>query len=144
MRRLLGLGVLLWMVACNSSTKAPVADSQKQEPQMYQYSELAALMEKMYQDNATLKKQIEAGQVPQSFPEDFLRMHDAEATDPNDKNETYHALAKVYLAQMDSIVQAPDTAHAKRAFNNMVTTCVNCHQVFCQGPIPRIQKLRIQ
>ena len=101
-------------------------------------------MEQMYVENAELKKQIEAGQVPASFPEDFLKMHSAEATDPNDKNETYHALANVYLAQMDSIVNAPDAAGAKKAFNNMVTTCVSWHQVFCQGPIPRIQKLRIQ
>jgi cytochrome c553 len=132
------------VVACQSGAEAPAAEATAEKPQMYEYSELAALMEKMYQDNAALKKEIEAGKVPQSFPEDFLRMHDAEATDPNDKNDTYHALAKVYLSQMDSIVQSPDAAHAKRAFNNMVTTCVNCHQVFCQGPIPRIQKLRIQ
>ena len=142
MLRFFSLLSILLLAACNSPAEQP-AETNK-ESVMYEHSELAALMEKMYVDNAELKKQIEAGQVPASFPEDFLNMHSAEATDPNDKNETYHALANVYLAQMDSIVKAPNPEAAKKAFNSMVTTCVNCHQVFCQGPIPRIQKLRIQ
>lgn len=121
------------------STAAAPADA---APVMYEPSELASLMRNMYNDNMELKQQIEQGIIPASFPEDFYKIHTAEATKPENINETYKALAAKYLSDMENVV-ASDEASVKRNFNEMVNTCISCHQIFCQGPIAKIKKLTI-
>lgn len=151
------LGCLVWaslFVGCQSNeTEAESAASSRESEMkteqanrknnMYQPSELAQLMRQMYDDNLELKAMVERGEIPKSFPEDFYRIHSAEATDPKDKNETYHALAEKYLQDLEDIKKA-DEHTVKEAFNGMVNTCISCHTVFCQGPIPRIKKLMVE
>jgi hypothetical protein len=122
-----------------TNTDAANADT---EAVMYQPYELASLMRSMYDDNMELKEQIEQGIIPASFPEDFYKIHTAEATKPENINDTYKALADKYLADMENVV-ASDEASVKRNFNEMVNTCISCHQIFCQGPIAKIKKLTI-
>ncbi len=126
-------------------TEAPATTTEtttEEAAVMYEPSELANLMRSMYEDNMELKKQIEQGVIPASFPEDFYKIHTAAATKPENINDTYKAFADKYLADMEQVV-ASDEASVKRNFNEMVNTCVSCHQVFCQGPIPKIKKLTI-
>lgn len=139
-----GLGLAVFVIGCShTAEKAEKAEKPvKEEPRLYKMSELALLMEKMYKDNEAMKKEIQAGKLPESFPEDFMNIHTAAATDPSEINETFHAMADAYLQAMDGIVRA-DSSTVTRAYNNMVQTCVSCHQLYCQGPIPRIEKLRI-
>ncbi len=140
------------LVGCNSSAEGDTtaedskteanASSKKEESVMYEPSELASLMRKMYEDNQKLKAQVENGEIPESFPEDFYTIHTAEATDPSEINETFKAFAEVYLSDMEAII-ASDSATVTAAYNKMVSTCISCHQVYCQGPIPKIKKLYI-
>lgn len=130
-------------IGCQSSTQdAEAKPAEESSSRVYQPSELAQLMRSMYEDNMKIKEGIIKGQLPESFPEDFLKVHTAEATDPNDKDNTFHALADQYLKDMQAIVDA-DSAHAISTFNNMVNTCISCHQIYCQGPIEKIKKLHI-
>ncbi|GAB5557656.1 MAG: hypothetical protein SchgKO_18690 [Schleiferiaceae bacterium] len=141
-----------FLVGCNSSTEGDATaednktqvetSSQEGESVMYQPSELASLMRKMYEDNQKLKAQVENGEIPESFPEDFYTIHTAEATDPSEINETFKAFAEVYLSDMEAII-ASDSTTVTAAYNKMVSTCISCHQVYCQGPIPKIKKLYI-
>jgi cytochrome c556 len=137
------LALLVVLVACNQAEESPVAESNPEKPRMYEPSELASLMRSMYEDNMELKKAIEEGYIPESFPEDFYKIHTANATNPGDINETYKALADKYLQDMERVIQS-DEASVRRNFNEMVNTCISCHQIFCQGPIPKIKKLAIQ
>lgn len=133
------------MYGCQQSQEAAPAEqpaANNEAPEMYQPSELANLMRSMYDDNMELKKQIEQGIIPASFPEDFYKIHTAEATKPENINDTYKALADKYLADMKQVVES-DEASVKRNFNEMVNTCISCHQIFCQGPIAKIKKLTI-
>lgn len=138
---LLAASVSLAVLAfgCNQAQE-PVAAEEK--PRMYEMSELASLMEQMYKDNQSIRERIMNGEIPASFPEDFKRIHTAAATDPKEINETYHAMADAYLQAVDAVTTS-DSTTVKRAFNNLVQSCVSCHQIYCQGPIKRIQKLHI-
>ncbi|CAE7369959.1 unnamed protein product, partial [Symbiodinium sp. CCMP2456] len=124
----------------NTATNASAEGSQDKELEMYEASELASLMRQMYEGNLDLKKQIAEGKVPESFPEEWKKIHTAEATNPEELNETFDALAKQYIANMESIAEAKSTAEAKIAYNAMVGTCASCHQIYCTGPLAKIKK----
>lgn len=133
--------------ACQNQANEPDRNAEKKASadslEMYQASELALLMRKMYDENLALRADLKAGNLPQSFPEDWRRIHTAEATDPGEINETYRALADKYLKHIEEMTAAQDRAAAISAYNEMVATCASCHQIYCQGPLAKIRKLRI-
>lgn len=150
MRKFLIAGCLAgasFFVGCNSQSEAPKEEAQQSEPKvldMYETSELAALMRKMYEDNLELKQQIIDGQIPESFPEDFYTIHTAIATKGmiSDTN-TFNAMAAQYLKNMEQITTAESPEKAKIAYNEMIMTCASCHQIYCQGPLPKIRRMTI-
>tara|TARA_B100001115_G_scaffold173085_1_gene156885 strand:+ start:1772 stop:2260 length:489 start_codon:yes stop_codon:yes gene_type:complete len=141
-----------FFVACqqepNAEAQAAEATAEEKTPQpkkeleMNEPSELALLMRSMYDRNLALKKQIMDGDIPESFPEDFLNIHTAKANE--NLNETFDALAKEYIKNMEAITKAENREEGIQAYNNMVGTCASCHTIYCQGPLPKIRKMRIQ
>lgn len=125
-----------------TESNASAESGHEKELDMYEASELASLMRQMYEGNLDLKKQIADGKVPASFPEEWKKIHTAEATNPEELNETFGALAKQYIANMEAISKAETTAEAKIAYNAMVGTCASCHQIYCTGPLAKIKKMR--
>lgn len=105
-------------------------------------SELALLMRSMYEKNLALKKEIKKGNIPESFPEDFLTIHTAKANE--NLNETFDALAKEYISNMEAITQAKTTEEGVKAYNAMVNTCASCHTIYCQGPLAKIRRMKIK
>lgn len=147
-------GLLLFVViiqACQHNIKE--TDSmQDQQPktvilkkaEINTTSELASLMRDMYDRNLELGRQIEAGIIPESFPEDFYTIHKAEST-PGMLHDTvfFKNMAAQYLANMKKITEAETKQEAKIAYNEMIMTCAGCHQVYCQGPLPTIRKMKL-
>lgn len=125
----------------NTST---TEESEPSEPEMYEASELAALMRQMYEDNLKLGEEINAGNIPESFPEDFKTIHTAVAT-PGMKTDTayFNLMAEQYLRNLEKITQANSRREAKIAYNEMVLTCASCHQKYCQGPLPKIRRMKL-
>lgn len=150
---LLGLNLLVLFLAfaCSPSGDEATGSAEENLPakeeakelDMYEASELALLMREMYASNLALRDSLLQGVLPPSFPEDFRRIHSAEATDPAELDETFKALATQYLAAMDSIVSAQEPAQAQRHYNALVETCASCHQIYCQGPLAKIRRMRI-
>ena len=148
------LGILLvigFLGACQNQSPEPVAEEKPSteevsaaEPEMYEASELAALMRSMYERNLEIGKQIEAGNIPESFPDDFYTIHSAEAT-PGMLHDTvfFKNMAAQYLVNMKKITEAESKQEAKIAYNDMIMTCAGCHQVYCQGPLPTIRKMKL-
>ena len=135
----------LLLFACNTQPKQePVTAKPAEKMQMYQPSEMALLMEEMYQANMKVKNQIKAGEIPKDFPEKFKNIHKAVLTDPNDRTASFEAFSKSYLDNLTSVYKATDATDAKVRFNNTINACVACHQTTCTGPIPRIKKLLIR
>lgn len=129
--------------ADSMETQAETAETKREKDLMVnEPSELALLMRSMYEENLALKKEIKKGNIPDSFPEDFLTIHTAKASE--NLNETFDALAKEYIANMEAITQAKTTEEGVQAYNAMVNTCASCHTIYCQGPLAKIRRLEIK
>ncbi|TXI63405.1 MAG: hypothetical protein E6Q46_07895 [Flavobacterium sp.] len=116
--------------------------SASEEFEMYEMSEMAALMEQMYVDNQRLKDRIIKGDTIGKFPQHFIKIHKAVMTDEHDKDAFFDEQAQKFIQAQELIYKDPK--NAKKHFNNGVDACIQCHQVKCSGPIPRIKKLYIK
>ncbi len=136
--------LLLIFISCNSKISKKENSEKKEELVMYSASELALLMEEMYQYNDSIKKLIENGILPtQEFPDKFLKIHTAEMTNTFERNRVFETFAASFLEHEKSISNST-LENVKTNFNNAINTCIACHQTSCTGPIPRIEKLLIK
>ncbi|WP_440069903.1 hypothetical protein [Tenacibaculum discolor] len=118
-------------------------EEQKEELIMYQSSEMAALMNAMYEGNMTIKNKILEGESIGDFPETYLNIHSAVLTDPADRNVSFEAFSKQYIQNMQQVYSGSKDS-LKQNFNQAVNSCIACHKTTCTGPIPRIKKLLIK
>lgn len=116
--------------------------SASEEFEMYEMSEMAALMEQMYVDNQRLKDRIIKGDTIGKFPQHFIKIHNAVMTDEHDKDAFFDEQAQKFIQAQELIYKDPK--NAKEHFNKGVDACIQCHQEKCSGPIPRIKKLYIK
>ncbi len=107
-------------------------------------SELAVLMRDMWDSSMVRKKQIISGENVNAYADLFNELHTAEATKVKDNVELFNSFADVFQENMTQVDAAAPGPPQREAFNNLVSTCVSCHQNYCQGPIPKIKKLYIQ
>lgn len=126
-----------------NSADTPKESEKSSSFEMYEMSEMAALMERMYNENKTIKEQIENGNVAVGdFPADYLKIHSAVLTDPSDMDAVFKEYSEKFITAQQLVYT--ENTHPKENFNNMVNACVECHQKKCSGPIPRIKKLYIK
>ena len=123
--------------ACETDSKV-----NKEEFEMYEMSEMAALMEQMYVDNERLKERIMKADTIGKFPQHFIRIHKAVMTDETDKDAFFDEQAAKFIKAQELIYEDPK--NAKEHFNNGIDACIQCHEVKCGGPIPKIKKLYIE
>ncbi len=114
----------------------------EKEFEMYEMSEMAALMEQMYVDNQRLKQRIIDGDTIGDFPNHFFNIHESVMTDESERDTFFKDQAAKFLEAQELIFN--DSLNAKQHFNNAVSACVKCHEQKCGGPIPRIKKLYIK
>lgn len=142
--------LLLSIISCQKAEekKQEKATEEKCDPkkekklEMYQMSEMAALMEQMYVDNQRLKERIQKGDAIGAFPQHFLKIHKAVMTDEEDNDAFFKEQAAKFIKAQELIYKDPK--NAKEHFNAGVDACIQCHQQKCGGPIPRIKKLYIK
>jgi len=120
------------------TVKDSVADAKFQ---MYEMSEMAALMEQMYAYNTQLKERIATNQDLGSYPVAFDKLHTAVLTEASDRDPFFNDQAIKFIEAQKAIYTDP--VQAKDNFNKMVNQCLECHSKKCGGPIPRIKKLII-
>jgi hypothetical protein len=135
----------IFLFSCKDENKQVDASEVKKAEEsfeMYEMSEMAALMEQMYVDNQRLKGKIINGDTIGKFPQHFLKIHESVMTDDKDKDAFFNEQAKKFIEAQELIYKDPK--NAKEHFNNGVDACISCHQVKCSGPIPRIKKLYIE
>ena len=137
---------LLMLISCKEKKvveKEPVAPvKQEKEFEMYEMSQMAALMEQMYVDNMRLRARIIDGDTIGTFPQHFLKIHASAMTDESDNDTFFKEQAAKFIKAQELIYK--DSVNAKKHFNDAVSSCVKCHEMKCQGPIPRIKKLYIK
>lgn len=137
MKKIILFTTIVFLFSCQTSEKKEV-----QKNTMYERSEMAALMLQMYDKNEENKKLILEGKQPENFPEEFLKIHTAKLTDSTDRNASFEAFSNTYVKQFRKVFNTSDSL--KQNHNNVVNSCIACHQTTCIGPIPRIKKLYIR
>lgn len=151
MKKIILVILALSLFSCQKKEAKPKAKKVEKEQcapsggkklEMYQMSEMAALMEQMYVDNQRLKERIQKGDTIGQFPQHFLKIHKAVMTDESDNDSFFKTQAAKFIKAQEMIYKDPK--NAKEHFNNGVDACIQCHQQKCGGPIPRIKKLYIK
>lgn len=110
---------------------------------MAKQSEMALLMNQMYLYNESLKHQIAKDTLVSEFPDFFTKIHNAELTDPSDRDEKFKVDAAYFLKSQKELFDN-SSVDLKTKYNNAVNACISCHSETCVGPIPRIKKLLIK
>lgn len=139
--------IALLIFSCNkkveqSSCSSESTTKSEKKFDMYQMSEMAALMESMYFENQKLKERIKKGETIGEFPSHFLQIHKAVMTDETENDAFFKEQAALFINAQKLIYQDPK--NAKQHFNDGVNACVRCHEVKCGGPLPKIKKLYIK
>ena len=129
-------------VKVKSVTKDSITNTKSKKFEMYQMSEMAALMEQMYVYNLEVKKRIINGDTLGKFPKFFNKIYTSKFTTSDDNDFFFQENAKKYIAVQKLIYS--DSINAKKHFNDGANACITCHQGKCGGPIPRIKKLFIK
>jgi hypothetical protein len=152
MKKLILLVLSIALFSCQKKDEKKVTDKATSDStkvckpekkfEMYQMSEMAALMEQMYVDNKRLKERIINGDTIGSFPKHFMKIHSAKMTDESDNDLFFKTNAKSFIESQQLIYS--DSKNAKEHFNAGVDACLKCHEQKCGGPIPRIKKLYIE
>lgn len=152
MKKLLIVLLTVSFISCQNSKKEEAKEGEKKEAcktdakskefQMYEMSEMAALMEQMYVDNQRLKDRIIKGDTIGQFPSHFMKIHKAVMTDESDNDAFFKEQAAKFIKAQELIYKDPK--NAKEHFNNGVDACIACHKQKCGGPIPKIKKLYIK
>ncbi|MDO5857141.1 hypothetical protein Q2490_07565 [Myroides odoratimimus] len=111
---------------------------------MYNMAPMASLMEEMYAQGVFLKAEIEQGNKELgSLPEKHKDILTAKMTDPSDRDMFFTEQAEQYL-KLEQTLYQENQGDKIQQFNDMINSCLACHQKKCGGPIPRIKKLLIQ
>jgi cytochrome c553 len=119
-----------------------VVVEEKKNFEMYELSEMSAIMQHMYQLNEQLKARIENGEELGSYSESFERILEAEMTKGKQIDDFFKTHAETFLNDQRSIYENPE--QAKELYNKAINSCVACHEVKCTGPIEKIEKLIIK
>lgn len=141
------LSVTLWTACSQESQNAgseEQAAAEKKEPAdkvvMHKDSELAAWMKEMHSSLFVVKDALEKGEpVPDSINWNWEAIYQAERSNHDAQGETFNGMARAFLVEMQKSIDENDV----EAYNHAVRSCVNCHENYCPGPIPKIKKLKI-
>jgi cytochrome c553 len=148
-----GLQLFIWVgllavavTSCSTDENRDLTPNEvpkeKKKFEMYEQSEMTALMLHMYQVNEQLRKRILAGEDIGDFSESFERILHAEQTGGKELDDFFQQHAQTFLNLQRSIYDHPETATEQ--FNVAIDACIACHQVKCTGPIQKIEKLYIK
>ncbi|OMP30370.1 hypothetical protein [Mangrovimonas sp. DI 80] len=144
MRRIAILLLLAVFCSCGQQPKEAMVETEVPvKYDMYVPSEMANLMNEMYNYKAELKQDILSGTMPTEFPNQFLKIHSAELSDFKDRTEAFEAMSKAFIEAEQRLYDSTSTQSLETRFNATVNLCISCHNMGCTGPIPRIQKLLI-
>jgi len=110
---------------------------------MAEFSELALLMKEIHEDAKKWRAELEAGEQPRDSLKIYEDLVTSTPTKAEVKGPVFKSFASMYQARLDSLFHAGELEMARGAYNNLISSCVDCHGEYCPGPIPTIKKLYI-
>jgi len=115
--------------------------------EVYEMSEMALLMEEMYNSLEKDKELVQKQKTLGAIPNEFHKIHTAEMTTSFERTEEFKGLADLYLKNLHQLYQTEiHDPNRVESFNNTVKACITCHRsdAGCIGPVSRIGKLLIE
>jgi cytochrome c556 len=106
-------------------------------------SELSVLMREMMNSAGNMKEMIKQGNLPDKFPEEFVKIHTAQPTDADTKKESFEGFASNYISNLRALYSSPKGDLTKN-YNAVINSCASCHSQHCPGPLKAINKLKIE
>jgi hypothetical protein len=149
-------GVILY--ACNqpakrADSKAEAAKSEKDSTSTScenpdetimdpnQTKPMALMMRTMVRNAQVMRDQIQKGEVLDSLKYPFVRFYLVEPTDPSVLEPVFFENARFFQQSYLDLFRHPQ--EQQKYYNLMVGKCMNCHEMYCSGPLKRIKKLLI-
>ncbi len=132
--------------ACSKNKEKVKTETNTSFQQVYEMSEMALLMEKMYDELEQKRKLIIEEKSIGEYPVEFNKIHTAEMTSSFERTEEYNRLANLYLQNLKLLYESKNTdLNRIELYNNVVKSCLTCHRsdAGCIGPVDRIGKLLI-
>ena len=139
------------LFACSGEEqKAENTDTKKEQPQKAdtaaseivdaKTSRLTMEMRAMEQQMKWLRSQIDSNEQWNSDVFiDFHKIDTLQATEAGiNQGERFRNFSAAFRGEYSKLIHEKQT---REQFSLVVQECVNCHQVYCTGPIPRIKKL---
>lgn len=130
------------VVASESVKDSSSLASNDKKFEMYKMSEMAAMMEKMYAHNASVKIKISKGEAIGKLPDFFKYIRTAKFTDASDNDLFFKQNAELFLNTQEVLYN--DAQNLKEHYNAGIDACITCHKSKCGGPIPRIKRLYLK
>ncbi len=135
----------LVLFSCKNDKKVVKKSIEKKvEYEMYQPSEMAGLMNAMYVYNQQLKRQIVAGETPNTLPFDLMKLHSAEMSNGKGRTPVWNSFVDVFIDSQKAVADTLSNLELKERYNSAINNCLACHKTECVGPIPKIKKLLIK
>ncbi len=127
----------------NETVKRP-KKLQVWKPTKEETSELAQLMRDLHANGMERRAALAKGEMDTHYLDNVVTMLTATPTEAHMKGEGFTPHAQGFIAHYHEITQATTVEDQKQAHNAMVDACISCHSQFCQGPIPKIEKLYLK
>ena len=105
-------------------------------------SELSKLMRTMANDMKRVRVKVQKGEKIPMFYKKYHRINTAKPSVESKKGERYPEYANAFLIQLDRFGKA-EKVDQKSEYNNLVKTCIRCHETYCPGPISMLKKLQL-
>lgn len=104
-------------------------------------SELAILMRSMYEDLVAEKELLSKGENSEvKWMEKYGNLVEATPTDKKHTGPDFEAFGKSFLVTLKAYEKA-EKENNIQLYNNVITSCMSCHQKHCPGPMAAIRKL---
>lgn len=102
-------------------------------------SPLAKLMSKMMAYIKTEEQNVLNNRPMEKYPKAFKKLPTAKESANKTLSKEHGEYAEKFMNDLDAYYQTTGADSRKQAFNNMVYSCIKCHQEECPGPVSSIR-----
>ena len=133
MKYIIAIVLATLVVACaqNNNTSTEKAD-------MYEASELSAMMREMVEFSKAAKQTLAKGDTIQEVPASFYDLAKQHGTRDEHLENSFQSLAPAYTDALRGIERKDSQQYY---YDASIQACKNCHGVYCGGPLAIINQL---
>ena len=103
-------------------------------------SEMAQLMREMTTELDKIKIRLEKNETLDNNLLNFALIHEAEVTDISFNKPHIMPMSQAFHFVVNEFNKDPNIIN----YNSIINNCISCHQLSCQGPLMKINKLTIK